>query len=374
MRLLAILFGLTASMTWCSAWPLWESYASYFINAQGRVIDRDSNDRTTSEAQAYAMFFALVANDTRRFDLLLRWTQDNLAKGDLGAQLPAWLWGKSDDDQWGIRDENSASDADLWIVYTLLEAGARWQRSDLSALGVRLARLVAGQEVAVLPGLGEMLLPGPHGFQVSPNRFVLNPSYLPLQLLIRLAEFDPSGPWAAIAARVPQMVTKTSPKGFPLDWVSYQDHAGFIAEDAQGNKSISSYDAVRVYLWTGMLDPDTSGRAEMLAALGGMAKQLRKNPLPPSAVTHDGKVRDAAGGIAFSASVIPYLRALGEHRTLTEQLRRLSAEWNPVAGLYGAPPRYYDQNLAMFATGWHDGLYSFGRNGSLRLPGRKTND
>ena len=56
-------------------WPLlYQSYARAFLDNQIRVIDRDTGDRTTSEGQAYAMFFALVANDRARFDGLLRWT------------------------------------------------------------------------------------------------------------------------------------------------------------------------------------------------------------------------------------------------------------------------------------------------------------
>src|SRR5688572_12761632 len=51
--------------------PLYEAYARHFLDRQIRVIDRDAADRTTSEAQAYAMFFALVANDRPRFDALL---------------------------------------------------------------------------------------------------------------------------------------------------------------------------------------------------------------------------------------------------------------------------------------------------------------
>ena len=71
-------------------WPaLYQSYVRAFLDNQIRVIDRDTGDRTTSEGQAYAMFFALVANDRSRFDGLLRWTELNLAAGDLTAQLPA---------------------------------------------------------------------------------------------------------------------------------------------------------------------------------------------------------------------------------------------------------------------------------------------
>src|SRR5579863_2871449 len=71
---------------------LWKSYTAAFMDDQIRVIDHDQGDRTTSEGQAYGMFFALVANDRSRFDGLLRWTEKNLAEDDLSSHLPAWLW------------------------------------------------------------------------------------------------------------------------------------------------------------------------------------------------------------------------------------------------------------------------------------------
>ena len=82
-------------------WTLWDAYSARFIDSQGRVIDPQSSDaRTTSEGQAYAMFFALADNDRITFDRLLTWTQANLAGGDLSTHLPAWLWGKSPDGAW----------------------------------------------------------------------------------------------------------------------------------------------------------------------------------------------------------------------------------------------------------------------------------
>jgi endo-1,4-beta-D-glucanase Y len=46
-----------------SPWTLWDSYSARFIDAQGRVIDPQGGARTTSEGQAYALFFALADND-----------------------------------------------------------------------------------------------------------------------------------------------------------------------------------------------------------------------------------------------------------------------------------------------------------------------
>ena len=75
-------------------WPLWESYTKSAFDGQGRIIDHSAMDQTTSEGQAYGMFFALVANDKMRFEKLLSWTQANLAGGDLTQRLAGLELGK----------------------------------------------------------------------------------------------------------------------------------------------------------------------------------------------------------------------------------------------------------------------------------------
>src|ERR1700722_12559807 len=70
---LAVLSLQTAALAQ-QPWPLWESYTQHNLDQQGRVIDHSSQDRTTSEGQAYGMFFALVTNDRTRFDKILNWT------------------------------------------------------------------------------------------------------------------------------------------------------------------------------------------------------------------------------------------------------------------------------------------------------------
>lgn len=348
-----------------TSWPLWESYAATFIDSQGRVIDWDENGRTTSEGQAYSLFFAMVADDRERFDRVLAWTRDNLAAGDLNERLPAWHWGKSPDGQWGTLDNNAASDADLWIAYTLLQAGRLWDQPRLTALGLSLANRIAREEVAQLPSLGAMLLPGPRGFEPSSGTFVLNPSYLPVQLMLGLAKAQPNGPWSHIASQIPHVIQRSSPKGFALDWVTCRQGGQFRAEDAQGNQALASYDAIRVYLWAGLLHPSTPGRESILAATSGMRHQLKRHPVPPSVISPDGKVKVADSGAGFSAALIPYLSALREPGLVAEQQRRLRSEWNAKAGLYGLRPRYYDQNLALFSEGWSQGRYFFASDGQL---------
>src|SRR5260370_19992484 len=98
-------------------WALWNAYAAHFIDEQGRVVDPQGGNRTTSEGQGYALFFALVDNDRLHFERVLVWTQTNLAGGNMGTHLPGWLWGRAADGQWKLLDPKSSADSDCWIAY-----------------------------------------------------------------------------------------------------------------------------------------------------------------------------------------------------------------------------------------------------------------
>ena len=356
--LLSVLQGSCAAQDW----PLlWKSYVSGFMDNQVRVIDHSAGDRTTSEGQAYGMFFALVANDRSHFDGLLRWTEQNLAANDLSAHLPAWLWGHGANNQWGVLDKNSASDADLWMAYTLLEAGIAWNEPRYTKIGTALAHHIAAEEIVEVPGLGTAVMPGPTGFQHG-NSYRLNASYVPLQLILRLNHLVPDGPWGKVAASVPTLISESAPHGFVSDWTEFKTDGGL-----QSTPSVGSYDAIRVYLWAGMLDKATPQREAVLKSLSGMANYLRANAIPPAKVRPDGSIQDPKGPVGFSAALIPYAAALREDQIRSQQMSRVQSELKPQTGLLGAPPMYYDQNLALFGLGFYEQQFSFDSQGLLKL-------
>jgi endoglucanase len=394
-------------------WTLWDTYSARFIDAQGRVVDRSAGDRTTSEGQAYAMFFALADNDRATFDRVLTWTQANLAGGDLQAHLPAWLWGNDGKGNWRLLDPNSASDADVWMAYSLVEAGRLWKVPVYTNLGRRMMDRIAKSEVADLPGFGPMLLPGPIGFEHD-QVFTLNPSYMPVFLFERLAQVDPAGPWGQIARNIPRLLEQSARHGFVMDWVDYLPGDGFYpasvkpapappaqpavsskppdpesktpaaatpqppstpaqtttaaAATAQTVLSGGSYDAIRVYLWAGMLDGESPARARILNILPGMCVYLVNHDAPPQMVSDQGIPVAQDGPVGFSAAVLPYLRAFPSLSTESaKQTVRMSRERDPSTGLYGKDKAYYDQNLALFATGYLDGRFRFGASGELNV-------
>ena len=346
------------------SWPLWESYKAHFYDGDGRIVDHDDGDRTTSEAQAYGLFFALVADDRETFDKLLRWTQSNLAAGDLAATLPAWLWGRRKNGAWGVVDRNPAADADLWIGYTLLQAGGLWNEPRYTAMGKAVLTLVEEQEVTSLPRFGPFLLPSNSGFATQ-QETVLNPSYLPPQIVAFFARESPDGGWKRMSAALPGFLKSSSPHGFAMDWVACDGAGSLSPTQGPGKAAGGSYDAIRVYLWAGMLAEDATGRAEILRSLSGMAGYLRRHEGPAERVGNDGQVLSAGGNVGFSAAMIPYLAALGEAAALAAQKTRLQEQFDTTTGLYGKDHRYYTQNLALFATGWLEGRFGFDRNGGL---------
>lgn len=374
-RILAALAIALVSVT-CQAepWALWQAYCQSFIDGHGRVVDHQGGDRTTSEGQAYALFFALVANDRTQFDALLAWTRDNLAQGDLTAHPPGWQWGRAQDGSWKLLDTNSASDADLWMSYTLAEAGRLWNEPSYTALSRIMAARIAQQEVTDLPGFGPMLLPGTNGFHPSAQVWVLNPSYVPLPVLERLARTDATGPWATIAKKLPQFLEQSAPHGFAMDWVSYSPESGFQPVAAPGNaKAVpeGSYDAIRVYLWAGMTNSADPQYHAVMGAAGGMGEWLKAHLFPPVQVSSGGVPGGADGPVGFSAATVPYLSGLGENAALAKQRDRLAAQLDPGTKLYGHPPAYYDQNLAMFSEGWLSHRFRFGSDGELKVTWKK---
>ncbi|HEV2322896.1 MAG TPA: cellulose synthase complex periplasmic endoglucanase BcsZ [Terracidiphilus sp.] len=361
---LSILFLLSFAQGSCIAqdWPsLWKSYTAAYTDSQVRVIDHDAGDRTTSEGQAYGMFFALVANDRSHFDRILHWTEQNLAGGDLSSHLPAWLWGHAPNNQWRVLDNNSAADADLWMAYTLLEAGSAWNEPRYTKLGLALAHQIAAQEIVEVPGLGTMLAPGPTGFQHG-NLYRFNASYVPLQVILGLGHFMPDGPWSKVAASIPALISDSAPHGFVSDWTDIK-----TGPPLQASPAVGSYDAIRVYLWAGMLDPATPHREDILKSLSGMAAYLRTNAVPPAKVRQDGSVEDPKGPVGFSAAVLPFLAAVHEDSVRNQQMSRVQSEYKPQTGLFSNSPKYFDENLVLFGLGFADQQFGFDANGALRL-------
>ncbi len=338
-----------------SDWPLWDDFHARFVEANGRVVDVTFGGKTTSEGQSYGLFFALVANQRSEFDTILKWTSDNLAEGKLGSRLPAWLWNKKQDGSWGVIDRNSASDSDLWIAYTLLEAERLWHEPRYGVIGRKLLRTIERKETLYAYRAGWLFMPAPFGFKLANKRYRIITSYMPGFMFQYLAEVDPDGPWQPIWTNFMRMGPRIFSAGVaPNHFVVTADD--IVLPDTEATPS-GSYDSIRVYLWAGM-----SGKRgkEMVKLFPRFAKLIRQYGAPPEKVdpVTGEAIKHDYSPIGFSAAVLPYLHMIGEKASLQKQVDRLNSVQNKS-------PDYYDQSLILFGRGWLDGYYRFDERGRL---------
>lgn len=340
----------------CESWPAWDAFKSKFIQTDGRVIDYAAAGISTSEGQAYALFFALVADDRAAFDRILGWTRSNLAGGDFTARLMAWKWGQKPDKSWGVIDANAAADADLWLAYILYQAGHQWHDGALRATAELVQARIDRELVVQVAGVGPVLLPGPQGFALDGGGFKLNPSYLPLPVLHGLAREAVNGPWAGLVKTTLAMLDAVTPQRLAPDWIAVRPEHGFALDGKAG--LAGGYDAIRTYLWAGMMPSQDRDRARVLDRLKGMRVLVEKQLTPPEKIDAASGKADGAGPAGFSAALLPFFDALGAKTASEQQRARITA-------MGGIPAVYYEQALALFALGWMDKRYRFERDGRL---------
>lgn len=257
----------------------WQSYRERFIQGDGRVIDREDGDRTTSEAQAYALLRAVLIDDPATFDRVLEWSETNLQRRKLdGTQrdrLWAWKWGKDEQGNWSLLDGNFASDGDIDAVTALILGARRWNRSNYLELArAKLNDLWDLATLSLEPGTGSKsggsptaaaagsiaryLLPGPlDAFQPQPNQVYLNPSYFAPYAFRLFAQIDTNHNWQSLVDSSYQLLEQSdsiSAIGLPSDWVILDRTSGSLQPaNAAPLQSIYGFDAYRVW-WRVALD------------------------------------------------------------------------------------------------------------------------
>jgi endoglucanase len=298
----------------------------------------------------------LIANDAPSFARVLQWTQNNLSGGDLSRTLPAWQWGQNANGTWGVLDPNSASDADLWIAYSLMQAGALWHNQHYSVLGLAVATRILRDEVALIPGLGPALLPGPRGF-VERDTWRLNPSYSPVQLLRAIGHQTHDRLWDQILQSSQRLIIASAPHGAAADWLDYRIADGFVTDAA--THGIGSYDAIRVYLWAGMLpgsDPAYQAFSHQFAPLLALLSARAQFPeiIEPDTLSTRGEAHHG-----FYAAMLPLLSRAHAPQLLQRYRARVDSS------ALGDDQHYYNDVLSLFGAGFLEGRFHFERDGAL---------
>ncbi len=337
-------------------WPLWQHFQQRFIANSGRVIDPYENlDVTTSEGQSYAMFFALVNNQPALFERLVTWTETHLSNGDLANNLPAWRWGKDKRGAEKILDANSASDSDLWILYTLFEAGRLWNKPEYYRLAHQLANTILQNEVVFVDDVGHFLLPAATGF-VNDNQIKLNPSYVPMQLMDYFATYLSDTRWHSLQQTSLLLTMQSAPRGFAPDWISLN-----VNNKRFNSPTVGSYNAIRVYLWAGMLAKESQHWSMFKPHFAKSVLFIDKIQGVPESIDTQLLAYNNLGNIGFDISFLPLISRLN-YPQLSQTINDKIANSDLLTS-----DSYYQTVLSLFGLGWMEKRFAFSASGQLKV-------
>jgi endo-1,4-beta-D-glucanase Y len=336
----------------------WIAYRRRFIQADGRVIDREDGDRSTSEGQAYAMLRAVLINDPGTFVKTLNWAERNLARmgeeGDRLDQLWSWKWGRNDAGQWTTIDSNFASDADIDAVTALILAARRWDCPEYLELAqTKLADIWNYSTVAMATD-GRLLLPGPvAAFWNQPDTLILNPSYFAPYAFRLFAQVDPERNWISLIDSSYELLeasSDVSAVGLPSDWIALNPQTGELSP-VEGSRLQSQYsfDAYRVW-WRVALDAawfqEPQAKQYLQQHLTYLEQFWQAEQQIPARFDIQGKPTADYQATAQYATLYAAFRLTNPQ--LAEQLYQQKLAPQYRQGFWDNNSAYYTQNLAWF--------------------------
>lgn len=349
----------------------WDAYRQKFIQADGRVIDWEAQDRTVSEGQAYAMLRAVLADDPDTFALALDWAEKNLGRRNietLGDQLWVWKWGKDDQGNWGVIDPNFASDADVDAITALIFAARQWNRPDYLELAQAKLEDLWELSTVVAPNRPNSttsiryLLPGPLVAFQKEGEIYFNSSYLAPYAFRLFAQVDPNRDWMSLVEssyRLLEDEAALSTVKLPSDWIALNATTGVIqsipSSDSETIRSIYSFDAYRVW-WRVAMDAiwfDEPRATQFLKKhLQHLQGLWRSRQVIPARIDLQGKALVEYEATAQYAMLYPALQIA--HPDIAEQI--LQQKLYPVYqnGIWDNASAYYVQNLAWFGLFAYD--------------------
>lgn len=246
----------------------YDYYKQSFMSKDGRIMDPDKNNITTSEGQSYMLIRSLVMDDDRTFDLVYTWTKNNLQRKD---KLFSWLWGVNGDGEYKILDENSASDADIDIACALLLAYEAWGSHKYLNEAIPIINSIWENETKRV-GNYLVLMPGVE--QTYSKKVEVNPSYFSPYAFRFFQKYDELHDWSCLidsSYYYLSKVTSMTETGLPPNWFLIVNTQDGVPKEGQivlenSSRSDFSYDSIRVFLRT-YLDYIENGEKRALPIL-----------------------------------------------------------------------------------------------------------
>jgi endoglucanase len=183
---------------------------------------------------------SFLMDDKKTFDLVYSWSKYNLQRKD---GLFSWLWGENKNGDYKILDQNSASDADVDIAFSLILAYEKWGDKNYLDNALIIINSIWQNETRDIDG-HQILTPGV--VQNCCDKVELNPSYFSPYAFRLFQKYDSNHDWDKVVDSsyyLLDLATQKSAIGLPPDWFVLQN-GQVVLEDGRSN---FSYDAIRVF-------------------------------------------------------------------------------------------------------------------------------
>lgn len=329
----------------------WTSYSLSFISQQGEVSD---GEKTTSEAQSYALLRSAWIGDKTTYDAVLEWTLTHLQHTNDG--LFSWLYGKKASGANGVLDSGAASDADQDIALSLVLASREWNDSHYLDLAKPIIDSIWNKEVAKINGHYYITA---SGSSKRPDGYLINPSYISPAAYRIFAQVDPSHPWGKLASdsyvflnelatmpgnttHLPPNEVIVTPKGSIQSAVKYTNSdAGYYG-----------FDAFRV-LWRVALDytwfqtPEATQYLQKVSPF--FSTKVSAGQLPGAIINLDGRDIVTSPSLSTDSGMLADLLIADKPEADKLYSSIYNSSYNQQ-GYWGDKTNYYDQNWAWFST------------------------
>lgn len=296
-------------------------FLTSYVLDDGRVVRWDQGGDTVSEGQGYAMLIAAAIGDEVTFDRVWRWTERELLRDD---GLFAWHWNDG-----AVVDEQSASDADLFIAAALSLAGRKFAEPRYTDAALRTSDALLELAAAEIGGR-RVLTAGPWAVDDG----VVNPSYWAVPLMSRLW-WDGAWGWASVAANARESLEQLTSQAphLPPDWAVADESAdGELTVDAIGLPPVHGWEAVRVPIQAAV---DCAADGKRIAARL-WPFHLSRDIRAAAVVGLDGTVVDAASHPIATVAAAAAASAAGSEASARVLLDRAAAQDAEQPSYYGS--------------------------------------
>jgi endoglucanase len=253
----------------------WQNFKDKFIQKDGRVIDYMNSDITHTEGIGYALYFSQYFNDKKTFDIIYTWYTNNIKKNNFN--LPGWKWGKAEDGTWKMLDFNSASDANLWIAYSLLLMNDKIEESRYKTEALSLIKNIKQYQIKKVNSK-TYLLPAENGFS-DKNSLKLNPSYMLFEIFQYLSKYEDDNTWENLIDSSKYILKKAQFSKLQLhpDWLILNIKNNQFSLDTK--KPLFSYDAIRIPLNIIRSSLNEATKEELLQPYINYVKMMKNSSL-----------------------------------------------------------------------------------------------